>query len=105
MTDTTITLIAREITGKDSRMRPIYSETPREILCRDEPVSRSEYFSAGQIGIDPEAMVIINPIEYHGEKLVEYQGRRMTIYRRYERSENEMELYLQLVLGQNGGST
>lgn len=104
MTDSTVTLISRVMTGKDTRMQPIYRETTREIYCQDEPVSRSEFFSAGQIGIDPEALVVINPAEYGGEKLVEYKGKRMSIYRRYERSENEMELYLQLVLGQNGGS-
>lgn len=104
MYDATIKLIARELDGKDSQMHPIYKETFREIFCRDESISRSEFYSAGQIGIEIQALVIINPIEYEGEKLVEYQGKRMTIYRRYERSENEMELYLQLVVGKNGGS-
>lgn len=105
MTDESITLIARVITGKDSRMKPIYQETSSEILCISEPVSRSEFFSAGQIGIDPEAMVVINPAEYSGEKIVEYKGKRMSIYRTYERSENELEIYLQQALGLNGGNS
>ena len=107
MTDDSIILIARTITGKDSRMKPIYEETRSSVLCTEEPVSRSEFFAAGQIGIDPEAMVVINPAEYSGEKLTEFKGKRMTIYRKYERSENELELYLQLTLGLNktGGSS
>lgn len=103
MTDDSIKLIARELTGKDSRMKPIYSEKSSEVLCISEPISRSEYFSAGQIGIDPESMVVVNPAEYSGEKIVEYHGKRMSIYRTYERSENELELYLQMSLGLNGG--
>lgn len=107
MTDGSISLIARKITGKDSRMKPIYSETSSSVLCMEEPISSNEFFAAGQNGIDVEAKVVINPIEYNGEKLVEYKGKRMTIYRKYERSENELELYLQLALGLNasGGTT
>jgi len=105
MTDDSITLIARVLTGKDSRMKPIYEETSSEIICISEPVSRSEFFAAGQIGIDPEALIIVNPAEYSGEKIVEYHGKRMSIYRTYERSENELELYLQAALGLNGGQS
>ena len=105
MTDDIITFIARAITGKDDRARPIYTETSSTVLCTAEPVSRSEYYSAGQIGIDPEALVIVNPAVYNGEKLADYHGRRMSVYRKYERSENELEIYLQLVIGQNGGTT
>lgn len=109
MKDDSITLIAREITGKDARMKPIYTETSSEVLCTSEPVSRSEFFSAGQIGINPEAMVVINPAEYNGAKKAEYHEKPMTIYRTYERNENELELYLQLALGlktqTTGGTT
>lgn len=101
MTDDSITLIARTLKGKDARMKPIYEETPHEVLCTSEAISRNEFFSAGQIGINPEALVVINPAEYNGEKLVEYHNDRMTVYRRYERSENELELYLQLAIGLN----
>lgn len=107
MFDTTITLIARKIVGKDSRMKPIYKETLHETLCIDEPVSRSEFFAASQIGINPESLVVINPIEYHGEKIALYHDRRMSIYRTYKRSDNELEIYLQLAVGLNareGGS-
>lgn len=104
MTDDSITLIARKIVGKDTRAKPIYEPVSTEVLCFTEPVSRSEFFSAGQIGIDPEALVIVNPAVYNGEKQVEFHGKKMSVYRTYERSENELELYLQLVLGQNGGS-
>ena len=105
MTDDSVTLIARTMSGKDSRAKPIYTETRFEILAVSEPVSRSEFFSAGQIGIDPQFLLVINPAEYHGEKIVEYHGKRMSIYRTYERSENELEIYLQKAEGLNGGGS
>lgn len=102
MTDEVITLISRTMTGKNSRMQPIYEETRLETLCTDEPVSRSEFYAASQIGINPEALVVVSPVEYHGEKVAEYHGRRMSIYRTYKRNDNELELYLQQALGLNG---
>lgn len=104
MTDGTLTLIKRTVTGKDSRAKPIYSETSSEVLCILEDVSRSEYFSAGQIGIEPEALAVINPIEYSGEKIAVLDGRRMNIYRTFKRSSNEMELYLNLAVGLGGAT-
>lgn len=104
MTDDVITLISREITGKNDRMQPIYTETRFDALCRVEPVSRAEFYSAAQIGINAEALVIISPAEYHGEKIVEFHGRRMSIYRTYQRSDNEVELYIQMAVGLNGGT-
>ncbi len=105
MTDDSIILISKTLKGKDERMKPIYKETARTVLCTEEQISQSEFFSAGQIGIDPEVMVVINPIEYNGEKLATYKEKPMSIYRKYERSENELELYLQLVVGKGGQST
>lgn len=104
MKDDVIALIAREIKGKNERMQPIYEESRAETLCVIEPVSRSEYFSAAQIGINPEFLAVVSPVEYHGEKILEYHGKRMSIYRTYKRSDNELELYIQLALGLNGGS-
>lgn len=101
MFDTTITFIARKIVGKDARMKAIYEETRSETLCVSEPVSRSEFFAASQIGINPEALVIVSPVEYHGEKIAEYHGQKMSIYRTYQRNDNELEIYLQQALGLN----
>ena len=105
MTDDSVKLIARTMTGKDSRMNPIYTETVSETYAVSEPVSRSEFFAVGQIGIDPQYLLIINPAEYSGEKIAEYKGKKMSIYRTYERNENELEIYLQKAEGLNKGGS
>lgn len=104
MTDGTIILVSKVLTGKDSRMKPIYEETTSEVFAIFEDVSRSEYFSASQLGMEPEELVVINPVEYNGEKSAIVNGRRLSIYRTYKRSADEMELYLHQGLGLNGGT-
>lgn len=104
MTDNICILISKKVIGKNSRMQAVYEESRTEVLCTSVPVSRSEFFSAGQIGINPEVELIINPIEYSGQKYVEYEGKRLSIYRVYERNENELELYCQSAAGLNGGN-
>lgn len=103
MTDDVCKLISRKEVGKNSHMKPVYEEIGTDVLCTSVPVSRSEFFSAGQIGINPEVELIINPIEYCGQKIVEFHGKRMNIYRTYKSSEDELELYCQLAIGLNGG--
>mgnify|MGYP003331103423 CR=1 FL=1 len=103
MTDEICTLIAKTAIGKNSRMQVIYEEKRTEVLCTSVPISRAEFFSAGQIGITPDYELIINPIEYDGQKVVEYKGKRLEIYRIYERNENELEIYAHWVPGLSGG--
>ena len=97
--DGEITLIKKTATGRDARGFPVYGEARRLILAKVESAPQSEYFQAGQVGIQSEYVFIINPIEYQGERLAEYQGEQYRIYRRYHRDMDELEIYAGKELG------
>lgn len=105
MTDDICILIGKKVVGKNSRLQAVYEETRAEVLCTSVPISRSEFFAAGQIGITPDFELVINPIEYDGQKIVEYKGKKLSIYRTYQRDENELEIYCQYAPGLNGGNS
>lgn len=100
MNDCIITLINK--TPKQERNsigEVIYSETRTEVMARDVPVSRQESFYAQQIGFRVEHEFIVNPLEYQGQGLLEFNGGIFEIYRTYEASSNELEIYCRKALG------
>lgn len=96
-----ITLQKRTLTGYDKLNQPIYTNTSRAVLARRIPVSQGEFFSAGQIGISADYEFIISQFDYDGETMVSYNGQNLRVYRRYERNDNEVELYCELAIGLN----
>lgn len=104
MTDTEIILIGRKVTGEDKFGQPIYENTRTGVLAISVPVTRSEYYSAAQIGIEDEREFIINPAEYDGQILVEiYGGKKLKVVRTFKRSEDELEVYCSGAPGYNEG--
>ena len=105
--DTEIVLITKTPGSTlDSFLQPITTETRMPVLATDVPISRSEYYQAGENGIRPEFMFVINPIEYSGEEEVEVTfknglTRRFGIYRTYERNPDELEVYCKQATGLN----
>lgn len=105
MFDNEIKLINRTPAGRDRRGQVIYNETSRATLCEVVPVSRDEYFRGSENGISPEFEFKINPIEYNREKIVEFEGRRYSIYRTYQTSPDELEIYAEFVPGLSSGGS
>ena len=90
--DTVIKLIRTEYHQNDLAVdSPV--ETERDVLCRVRSVSRSDFYSAGQFGLSLDHVFIINPVNYAGEKILEYNGERYGIERTYQARQDEMELY------------
>ena len=100
MNDCIITLISK--TPKQERNsigEPLYNEKRTEVMARSIPVSRQESFYAQQIGFRVEHEFIVNPMEYQGQGLLEFNGGTFEIYRTYEASSNELEIYCKKALG------
>lgn len=99
MVDTTIYLIGQVETGEtDEYLQPVKTETRAAVLAAAVPVSRSEYYGAGQLGFWPDYEFIVNPAEYHGEQIAEVTNERgdierVRIYRTYLSSADELEIY------------
>ena len=67
----------------------------RTVFCGVESISRSEYFEAGRLGLQPEFQMVVSQADYHGERLAEYHGKRYAIYRTYPKNTDKIELYVQ----------
>lgn len=89
--DEVCTLITKEY-DQDELGQDIAKETEREIFCSEIPIYASEYNNAVLRGIKPTTALLIQKEEYNNESLVCYKGTKYTIYRRYQRNEELLEL-------------
>ena len=70
-------------------------ETPvnRLVYCAELPLNSSEFFNAGQTGIKPEHLFVVDLEEYDGEITISFDDKLYNIYRIYPRSDGLIELY------------
>lgn len=99
--DGEITLISESYT-KNADRAVVRTETKKTIMCRIQSVSRGEFYSAAQAGLDVAYVFVINPINYNAEKVVEYEGKRYGVTRVYQSSPDRMEIYTGLKVGVYG---
>lgn len=70
------------------------SEERQEVFAKIESVSQSEFFAAAQTGYKSELKVTIWQSDYEEQPIVEINRRRYSVYRRFMRSDEKVELYL-----------
>lgn len=89
-----ITLYADQISYDDyGAARP--TRTGREVFCKVDSVTRSEFFEAGKSGLNPEYRMTMFFGDYEGETLVGYNGRMYSVYRTYMAKTDIIELYVE----------
>ena len=93
-----LTLIAVSYT-QDAIGQQVPMETRREVFCNLSSVSASEWFEAGQAGLNPEYRAIMFVYDYNGEKIAELEGNRYGVYRTYLGRDDMIELYLERKAG------
>lgn len=92
MYDYELTLIGVSEWMRDSNGNHIPKETQTTILCDLKSVTRSEFYSAAQAGLNPEQVFEINGFEYNGETEVEFLGERYSVIRTYRTNYETLEL-------------
>lgn len=92
MYDFELTLIGASEWSKDSNGNYIPAETKTNVLCDLKSVTRSEFYSAAQAGLNPEQVFEINGFEYNGETEVEFLGERYSVIRTYRTGYEVIEL-------------
>ncbi|MBR3231369.1 MAG: hypothetical protein IKF75_01695 [Lachnospiraceae bacterium] len=107
--DDVITLITEEVTGCDDNGNEILSRSARDVLCRVYGVTRSEFYQAAAVDLQPELTIRLSDFQdYAGEKLARFHGELYTIIRTYRDSGsfcggglglNGIELILQRRIG------
>lgn len=67
-------------------------ENRAAVLCDLRSITRTEFYSAAQAGLNPEIVFEINGFEYNGEKEVEFCDERYTVIRTYRSNYEKIEL-------------
>lgn len=71
----------------------------RDVFCNISSVSASEWFDAGQAGLNPEYRATMFSYDYNGEQIAELDGTRYGVYRTYIGKNETIELYLERKAG------
>lgn len=87
-----ISLIKKTYTV-DSIGNPVATEEKLERYAMMSNINQSEYYSAELQGMRPYACYTVRLMEYGGEDELEVGGKRLTIYRTYNRTDGRVELY------------
>ena len=103
MIDTTIKLISEEIT-KNEYGAPISTKSEREVFCQCRSVGRADFYNGMQNGLALEYVFVTNPVNYNGEKELEYDGELYAVTRTYKASLDELEIYAGTKVGVAYGS-
>ena len=77
------------------------TEATTEVFCDVTSVSASEWFEGGRNGLNPEKRVKMFLYDYAGEKVVEIDDVRYSVYRTFV-VRDEIELYLEKRKGVEG---
>lgn len=94
LTDDIIFLLQPRYTTDDFGVQQVQEIQQRSVFCQVQTVTQNEFFQGSQIGIHPEFLFYISPVDYHGEPVVEYHERRYDVYRIYQKSADTLELYV-----------
>lgn len=74
----------------------------RKVFVKVSSVTSQEWFEGGRNGLNPQYRFTMFQFDYLGEKIIEYNNVSYTIYRTYNRSVDEIELYVELKKGNDG---
>lgn len=93
----TIDLIKQSYTT-DAMGQSVVEETSKTVFATLSSISRQEwtsYMSTGRQGLVPAYQVSLFMGDYSGESVAVLDGVRYSIYRVYERDDEQVELYLE----------
>lgn len=101
--DNEVTLIGASDGVEDDigQRQPVDSETT--VYCCQKPISRQEFYLAGQNDIRVSEILIVHPYEYGGENEVIFRGKRLSIVKTYPLSPEELELTCSEKIGGRDG--
>lgn len=97
-----ITLISITYETDQIGQRIQSEEATRTLICTLHSITRMEWQSAAQQGLQPECMVKLSSSDdYEGELIAKMNNVRYSIYRTYMTEDGGIELYLRKDVGPN----
>ncbi len=70
-------------------------ERRNEVFCKPSGVQASEWHEAGRKGLKTTGVLTVFWLDYDGENIVEFEGKRYGVYRTYPADSEHMELHLE----------
>lgn len=98
MASSTVIKLIAEVGTQNDYGAFVYQETKSEVFAEVTSVSKSEFFEGGRAGLNPAYRFSVIAGDYNGQKIVEYESKRYSVYRVYE-SNDHVELYVELRAG------
>lgn len=90
-----VAYLLKESYKEDKIGQHVPAKVRSEIFVSEGPITRNEWFKAGQSGMNPEIVLTTAAVNYSGETAIEYKNVRYGIYRTYhEKDSDEIELYM-----------
>ena len=89
-------LISTELV-QDELGQFIEKETPVMIFCSRLSITRAEFNTSGMLGYKPEMMLIVDADTYQNEVSLEYDNKKYSIYKTFQRVDGFMELYCEVM--------
>lgn len=79
-------------------------ETALTVFCNKKNVGYAEFFSSQQAGHTVSFKADVHKVDYEGQKIAEYEGKRYSILKTYELDDDTIELTLSDLREQAGES-
>lgn len=82
----------------------VYEETEikREVFCKVDSVTRSEWFEGARNSMKPELRITMFRYDYSGEMYLEYNDEIYKIYRTYFNKNDDIQLYVEKRVNTDG---
>lgn len=81
--------VPAEPTNENGFSNPLI-ETRNPVFCNKRSISQGEYYKAQQAGKQVEAKVEVHCVDYAGEVLVEFEGKRYSVLKTYEPPDSDV---------------
>ena len=88
----------------DTIGQKVATQTKRLVYGRVGSVTRAEWNAAGELGIKPEITLTMFGPDYQGEKTVQVGDNYYGVYRTYQATTDDLELYLEWKVGDANGT-
>lgn len=81
--------VPEEPTNENGFLNPSI-ENKNTVFCNKRSISQGEYYKAQQAGKQVEAKVEVHCVDYTGEVLVEFEGKRYSVLKTYEPPDSDV---------------
>lgn len=88
-----ILVLISQTDTKDKYGMPVKKDASSSVYCRADSITRAEYNVAQQNGLRPQYKFTIRLLEYSGQNVVEYKKERYAVYRTFQPTKDDIELY------------